>query len=180
MQTAQYCGLLRLLQLSKLVAAKMKAAIKQQQSSGVALETNRAEKLGMLIAMGVELSPATRLPDKEIINKLYGAIDTSQAFNKVTDAKILDPSSLPVWSASQSKSVYESVRRGNLAEAMRNYAHGDEAFPLYQNAFLDVRQTLMSLARNWDNGLSYAVLQDKNNDFAICMRVCMGFPMFSF
>lgn len=156
----------------KLVVAKMKFASKHQDA--IEIEASREDKLGFLSAMGVGLSPNTRLPEPSVDRKLRAALDASQTFTKVVEKTPFNPSSLPIWSSNHPKSVYESVRRSNPAEAMKNMqarAFGENAFPLYQNAFLDVRQTIMTLAKNFDEGHRIAILQDKDSEYAICVRV---------
>jgi hypothetical protein len=47
----------------------------------------------------------------------------------------------------------------------------DNPFPLYTNAFMDLRQTLMSIGNACDSGLAPVILQDKGESSGICMRV---------
>ena len=46
------------------------------------------------------------------------------------------------------------------------------------NAFMDLRQTLMSLAKYWDSDINIAIVQDvKHEKCAINIRVCI--PLFA-
>lgn len=62
-----------------------------------------------------------------------------------------------------------------MAEAMKNYnaqARGlPDPFALYSSAFLDARQTLRHLCRNLEDGMAVNILQDKDQNEAICIRV---------
>ncbi|EEB96698.1 hypothetical protein MPER_04124, partial [Moniliophthora perniciosa FA553] len=128
--------------------------------------------------MGIEIPPSTRLPESAVEHKLQKAIDATQYLKKVlpdASATPINPKSFPLWSkATNPKSIYESTRRGNIAEALQNTKArlaGTTAFPLYESAFIDVRQTIMSLAKNMDNGFDRAIMQDKDHNVAICIRV---------
>ncbi|KAL0072615.1 hypothetical protein AAF712_000378 [Marasmius tenuissimus] len=153
----------------------------------IAIEASREEKLRLLACMGVELSPTTRLPEEAVDKRLKSAIDASQYFSSVITEVPLNPASFPTWSKSDKKNkpLLDAVRRGNPAEAMAvARANGQNPHPLFQNAFLDVRQTLMTMGNNLDNGCTEMILQDKGQDYAICLRVLEvrkiteGVPMF--
>ncbi|KAG7091274.1 hypothetical protein E1B28_010323 [Marasmius oreades] len=165
------------------------ANLKKASTRGnvIAIEATREEKLGFLSSMGVELSPNTRLPEEAVDKRLRGAIDGAQYFYSVIDEVPVNPASFPMWSKTdpENKPLVLAVRRGNFAEVTAMLkARGENPFPLYQNAFMDVRQTLMTLGKHFDDGHPEAVLQDKGHDYAICMRVlevrkvALDVPMF--
>ncbi|KAK7058326.1 hypothetical protein VNI00_001957 [Paramarasmius palmivorus] len=160
--------------------------------NAIAVETSREEKLSLLTAMGIDISPSSRLPDKVLRQKLQSTIDAAQYIQRIIPkydepGTPINPASFPLWSKkSETKSIYESVRRGNIAEAYQNCSArmaGTTAFPLYENAYMDVRQTIMTLAKNMDDGHDAAILQDKDHNSAICIRVvevrkaAQGVPM---
>ncbi|KAF9262697.1 hypothetical protein L218DRAFT_929193 [Marasmius fiardii PR-910] len=154
------------------------------RGSTIVIGATREEKLSFLASMGVELSPATRLPEEAVDKKLRGVIDAAQYFSSVIDQIPVHPASFPMWHSNED-SLLKAVRRGNVAEAQAAFkAHGENPFPLYQNAFMDVRQTLMALGKHLDDGYSEVILQDKGEDYAICMRilevrkVTEGVPLF--
>lgn len=65
--------------------------------------------------------------------------------------------------------VHESMTRNNFLEA---YQHSQGmAVPLYENPIHDARQTVMTLAKAWDDGFKWVLIQDHAKDFAICVRV---------
>lgn len=58
------------------------------------------------------------------------------------------------------------------AEMLQSHMSGQTTVPLYQNTFVDARQTLIHIARNFERGISVNILQDKESTEAICIRVC--------
>ena len=140
----------------------------------VATEVSREEKLGLLGSMGVELSPTTRLPEEAVDKRLKSAIDAAQYFSSIIKEVPVNPASFPMWSKSDTKNkpLLDAVRRGNYAEAFAvAKANGSSPYPLFQNAFMDVRQTLMTMGNNLDNDCTQMILQDKEHEYAICLRV---------
>lgn len=159
----------------KLVAARIKFVAKNQDM--IEIDASREDKLGFLVSMGVGLSPSTKLPESAVNRRLRSALDAAQALVKVADHTPLNPSTLPIWSANQSKDVFDSIIRLSLAESMKSPAS------LFENrdgdAFMDLRNTLMWLARLFDGGRRTAILQDKDQDFAIFIRVSVLARSFS-
>lgn len=162
----------------KLVVARIKFVAKNQ--GDIEIEASRDEKLGLLSAMGVGFSPSTRLPEAAVDRKLRSALDAAQTFTNVVEQTPLDPSTLPIWSSNQPKKIFAAIQRSSYAESMKVLsakANGQTPFPLYQNAFMDLRQTLMTLANYCDTGRRTAILQDKNHEFAICVRVSISLSL---
>ncbi|KAI3622132.1 ankyrin repeat and mynd domain-containing protein 2-like [Moniliophthora roreri] len=160
----------------KLAVAKIKRI--DDSDNTIPITATREQKLGLLASMGIEVPPSTRLPESAVEHKLQKAIDATQYLKKVlpdASATPIDPKSFPLWSQTTNpKSIYESTRRGNIAEALQNTRAklaGTTAFPLYESAFMDVRQTIMALAKYMDNGVDRAIMQDKDKNAAICIRV---------
>jgi len=157
----------------QIVVTRMKGLAKSKNPGAV--ELCREDKIGMLVSMGVEMSPSTRLPDSVIDKRLHTAINISQSIFHIPEGPF-DPVKLGLstWKSASTDpgTVYEAIRRSDLNESWAAMERGqDTAFPLYQNAFMDVRQTLMTLANNWDNGKAFAVLQDKADEHIIFLRL---------
>ncbi|KAF7361421.1 MYND-type domain-containing protein [Mycena sanguinolenta] len=136
----------------------------------------REEILGLLRSMGIELPPKTKLSDAELDKRLSKALDSAQFLTRVVPAPPFDPTIYPPWFRTQSpKPVLEAIRRNNFAEAtlveMSQRRGIDNPFPLYTNAFMDLRQTLMTIGNACDRGMVPLVLQDKEQSSGICMRV---------
>ncbi|KAJ7688956.1 hypothetical protein B0H17DRAFT_1331915 [Mycena rosella] len=136
----------------------------------------REEILVLLSSMGVDLPRRTKLPDAELDKRLSKALDSAQYLTRVVPAPPLDPTSYASWSRDKSNTtVLEGIRRHNVGEATiihDNKMKGiDNPIPLYSNAFMDVRQTLMSIANACDCGMPPIVLQDPGESSGICMRV---------
>ncbi|KAJ7911612.1 hypothetical protein B0H13DRAFT_2009380 [Mycena leptocephala] len=135
----------------------------------------REEILGLLSSMGVDLPRKTKLPDLELDKRLSKALDSAQYLSRVLPTPPLDPTSYPSWFHDKSnKPVLEAIGRHNIAEATMIDASQmrgiDNPFPLYTNAFMDLRQTLMSIGNACDSGLAPVILQDKGESSGICMR----------
>ncbi|KAJ6524444.1 hypothetical protein DFH09DRAFT_1372184 [Mycena vulgaris] len=136
----------------------------------------RKDILSLLSSMGVDLPRKTKLPDAELDKRLSKALDSAQYLTRVIPTPLLDPTSYPSWFRDKSnKPVLEAIRRHNVGEAsmihdsqMKGIAN---PIPLYTNAFMDVRQTLMSIANACDSGMHPIVLQDPGESSGICMRV---------
>ncbi|KAJ3904158.1 hypothetical protein F5879DRAFT_881122 [Lentinula edodes] len=161
---------------AKLTIDNMKRQNKLKNSKAIAVDITRQEKMNFLHSMGIELLPSTRLPDDAIERKFRGAIDASQSFSKLIQKPPFNPSSFPLWSKKNaSKSLLDSVKRGNMMEAFANAqarSQGKEnAWDMYENVFVDIRQTIMSLASGFDKGVISAIAQDKDYSYAICIRV---------
>ncbi|KAJ7581241.1 hypothetical protein C8J56DRAFT_959461 [Mycena floridula] len=152
----------------KIIIAKMKKSL--QRPDIIDLDLDREAQLGLLASMGIALSRASPIPDLGLQKRLFSAIDYSQKFAKFfPSANFVDPSSLSIWT-NQSKPAVQAVMQATLAE-MTGLARGSNTFPPYQDAFLDVRQTIAGLAKLWDQKKSVVVLQDKSSEFAICVRI---------
>ncbi|EEB98619.1 hypothetical protein MPER_01841, partial [Moniliophthora perniciosa FA553] len=125
--------------------------------------------------MGVELSPKTRLPDEEIDKKLRSAIDSAQSFKQTIDELPINPSSFPLWSTDGNRpALTDAVKRASFVEQdafIRARSQGQQPFPLYVNAFMDFRQTLVNLGHYADRGAKYIAIQDKSQEYGICMRI---------
>jgi hypothetical protein len=131
----------------------------------------REEILHVLSAFGIDIPANSKLPDGSLQKRLRQAINASQAMSAINPNPPLALDQYPKWPRN-SKILYESIRRGNIDEAVS----GVKSTPLYANAFMDVRQTLMSLAVQYEKGIKYAILQDRQKEkCAINIRVCSIF-----
>ncbi|KAI0658124.1 hypothetical protein C8Q70DRAFT_1045837 [Cubamyces menziesii] len=133
----------------------------------------RSETLQALASMGIELPPHTRIPDEDLEKRLRLALDAAQEKNRFSDAlKTLDLPQWPLIKAdkiqSNSRPLLEAVRRGNWQEARQNQAAmalGASGAPaIFVDPFMDMRQTLMSLANALDNGFMWCLIQDPDLD----------------
>ena len=131
----------------------------------------RQETLTVLAATGIEFPPATKLPDDALRKRLQQALNGAQSASRVLKGALLDPASLSQWSNSR---AHESMGRNNLLEAYQ-LSQGMEV-PLYENPMLDARQTIMALAKAWDDGFKWALIQDQAQQAAICVRVRLLHP----
>lgn len=154
----------------------MKRQAQSKSTKVIAVDITREEKLQYLYSMGVDLPLTTRLPDDAIEKKFRSAIDASQSFATINAKPPFDPSVLPPWSKTTCKTtLLKTVSRGNFEEAFANIRARregkDSAWPLFENTFMDARQTIMGLADGIDNGVNTALIQDKDTKCAICIRV---------
>ncbi|KAJ7485144.1 hypothetical protein B0H11DRAFT_1152028 [Mycena galericulata] len=136
----------------------------------------REQILGLLSSMGVDLPRRTKLSDAELDKRLSRALDSTQYLTRVIPKPPLDPATYPSWFRDKSnKPVMEAIRRHNVGEAQMIHdsrMNGvDNPIPLYTNAFMDLRQTLMTIGNACDRGMPPIVLQDTGEASGICMRV---------
>lgn len=59
----------------------------------------------------------------------------------------------------------------STSEAVQQSMNPNRSIPLYEDAFMDARQTLLHLIRNFGMGKAALILQDKDSTEAICIRV---------
>ncbi|OBZ76929.1 hypothetical protein A0H81_03056 [Grifola frondosa] len=72
------------------------------------------------------------------------------------------PSLRPGEVSSTARPVLQAIMRGNLQEVMLNMqlrAQGGE-LNLFKDPFMDLRQTVMSIAKAWDDGQRWCIMQD--------------------
>ncbi|TRM62733.1 hypothetical protein BD626DRAFT_53655 [Schizophyllum amplum] len=137
---------------------------------------DREQIIGLLQSMGVEFPPGNKLADDALERRLTSALNFAQDLPSFSRILPFKPSEHPSWKEKHSKPVFEATRRGNLTEAFQNAlsvreGRGRMSLSLYENAFIDARQTVMHLAKNYDNGHKVCVLQDKEQQEAICIRI---------
>jgi len=143
------------------------------------IDVSRRGKIRLLASMGIELSTNTRLPDVTLDKRLQNAIDLSQCVSELVPESPFNLASmnLPDWD-SASTDLFKAIQRCSLFEGLKAKVQGLNAFPLYTNPFMDVRQTLMTMSKNWNDGRQHAILQDKDQSHAICIRVSAVFDPF--
>ncbi|KAJ2966965.1 hypothetical protein NUW54_g13652 [Trametes sanguinea] len=125
----------------------------------------RTETLEVLASMGVEIPVNTKIPGDDLEKRLRAALDAAQ--EKARFSTPLDLKALPAWPSvltndisASSRPLLEAVKRGNMREAAHNYARGSRDTELFVDPFMDLRQTIMSLANVLDSGLAWCTIQD--------------------
>ncbi|KAI0354489.1 hypothetical protein OH77DRAFT_505313 [Trametes cingulata] len=133
----------------------------------------RAEVLKTLACMGVELPANTRLPDDTLEKRLRAALDAAQEKGRFPDP--LDLQSLPAWPlltplggapppGGEGRPLLDAVKRGNMQEARETHlarlAGASPHRELYVDPFMDLRQTVMSMANVLDQGIDWCIVQD--------------------
>ncbi|KAI0672104.1 hypothetical protein C8Q78DRAFT_971565 [Trametes maxima] len=142
----------------------------------------RAEVLNVLASMGIDLPKDTKLSDDTLDKRLRSALDAAQEKEKL--AEILNHPDLPRWPLiksdeldSRARPVLDAIKRGNWSEARNNSLSsllgGPSTQPdLFTDPFIDLRQTVMSLANVLDNGMSWCIIQDPEKEqHAINIRI---------
>ena len=126
--------------------------------------------------MDVKLPPTTLLSEPVIDKRLRTALNASQYLEEVIKSTPVNTITYPLWKTGPTtKSRYEATRDGNASEARRFglgkiiYGHSEQ--DLYKNPFMDLWQTIMTLGNGVDKGVTRSIIQDKDFDHAICIRV---------
>jgi len=100
-------------------------------------------------------------------------LDSTQYLTRIVSSLPLDPTDYPAWK--KENLVIDAVRRNNLGEATAiresKIQGSGNPFPLYENAFMDLRQSMMGVGNSWDQDYDGIIFQDKEEQSAICMRV---------
>ncbi|KAJ7708151.1 hypothetical protein B0H17DRAFT_1124928 [Mycena rosella] len=102
---------------------------------------NRELTVELLRSMSVELPPKTKLPDAELDKRLSKTLDGCQ---------YLAP----------------AQHRG-----IELYLRHATTYPLYVDPFMYLRQSIMTIGKNWDEGLTTMTLADKEQTGCIFMRI---------
>ena len=127
---------------------------------------DRQETLRALACFGVVLPPHTKLSDDALDKRLRQALIATQPLSQVLSSP--DSKSTPLLNISPFSSwpqtgrpVHESSSRLSIQEATLA-AHGlnPGLAPLRHNPFHDLRQTIMHIAKAWDDGYRFCVVQD--------------------
>ncbi|CDO77860.1 hypothetical protein BN946_scf184668.g4 [Trametes cinnabarina] len=125
----------------------------------------RAETIKVLSSLGVEIPENTKIVDEELEKRLRTALDAAQEKDRFSIP--LDLKTLPKWPivkpdeiSTSSRPLLDAVNRGNVQEALHNLARGSRRTELYVNPFMDLRQTLLSLANMLDKGFTWCTIQD--------------------
>ncbi|RDX40254.1 hypothetical protein OH76DRAFT_1413095 [Lentinus brumalis] len=136
----------------------------------------RTETLQVLRSMRVEIPEDTKLSDENLEKRLCDALNAAQQKERLSSP--LDFDALAPWPVpregvadSNAKSVLAAVTRGNLAEAAMNHARNSRTPELYIDPFIDLRQTVMSIANLIDQGIKWCIVQDNQREqWAINLR----------
>ncbi|RDX41978.1 hypothetical protein OH76DRAFT_1467037 [Lentinus brumalis] len=145
----------------------------------------RSEILQTLSCMGINLPTSTKLSDDALEKRLREGLNASQ--NRENIPAPLNMSSTRPWpmlkpwdasasSSAQGRPVFNAVRRTSVqemaehAQALRAGQRYDPS-PLYTNAFMDIRQTMMSIGHALDRGQRWCIIQDtKCETYALNIR----------
>lgn len=130
-------------------------------------------RLGLLASMGIELSPVTKRPDKEINSMLGHAIRAAEALEG--DAQ-LDVTSLPRWWQAGWQSggrtgILNSFSTRRDDDLLRPTLPPSTSWAAYSNTFGNVMQGMRNIAEQYDEGHRNFVLQDGNEERAVFIRV---------
>lgn len=146
----------------------------KQQNGQKYTEDDRTQILQCLDSMGIRLPPRTKLPVEKLEKKLRSALDSAQRFSKLLSNHYFDPTTYRKWNSREKGPVLKSTSRENISEIMLNLHQGftgAEDTRLFNNVFFDIRQTTLSFARTFDNGLRVGMLQDESGKSTIVFRV---------
>lgn len=143
------------------------------------VERTRADILKLLSEMGVALPPHSKLPLSILESRLAtalsyaqcDAIPPSSSSQSSATTCTIDPATLEPWSSVSDVPLSEATRTWNLEEIAKARMSGQRVMPLYQNAFLDLRQTVGNIGHNWDQGSKLCVVEDGEGVYGFSMRV---------
>ena len=140
----------------------------------------RQESLQILSAMGVELPPETKLPDEALLTRLDQAFKSSQELPDILpspSSTTLRISSLADWPSDRLGHVERAMYRANMEETSQVAAliqagidtptFGDVG----DDIFFELRQSVLSLGKSWDQRIPCVVVQDPDhNEAAVTIR----------
>ena len=80
-------------------------------------EIPRKDLLILLASMSVAIPKTTKIPDKELNERLTSAFDPSQQFSAIIASTTpVDLTSCPLWPSD--KKLFQATQRGNVSEAL--------------------------------------------------------------
>ncbi|VDB84566.1 unnamed protein product [Peniophora sp. CBMAI 1063] len=142
------------------------------------MSTSRMDELrGLLAAMGAPISEDSRFSGETLERKLRLAIGYAQNMPSFACRMPINPIQLPVWNTRNGMPAHKAfahVSLGEAAEIERAEMGGGDAstaFPMSQNAFMDLRQTLMSLTKMYEEGRRGTLIQDEKQQSSIAVQM---------
>ncbi|KIY73335.1 hypothetical protein CYLTODRAFT_485498 [Cylindrobasidium torrendii FP15055 ss-10] len=146
----------------------------QKQKKQVRKVHDRKQVLGLLHSMGATFAATTKLKDDFLEKRLTMAVQSAQCLPSQ-----INPIELPKWPSL--KKAVECVSRQSMAEALNlsnpKTSPGAEAYPLFHDTLMDVRQTIFALVRQFGEGYASCIIQDSESTQAICVRVIEIFKL---
>lgn len=140
----------------------------------MAIYGDRIELLHALQSMGIEFTSKTNLSTGDLDKKLRKALYLSQRMElKLKGSRLLDVSSLPNWN---SVSSVCDVLEAQSTEVEIGTSHSLTSWDmrlrrLDNRVFMDLENTIMFLARAFDNKVSANMLKGERGGYAIIIRV---------
>jgi len=137
---------------------------------------NRELSIELLRSMSVELPPKTKLSDIELDKRLSKTLDGCQYLTRVIPTLPLTPASYEQWHLDKSNQpIFHAIRRQTMGE--QSFIHdrlkegNHDPSPLYSDPFMDLRQTLMTVGKNWDEERTRMMIADEEQTSCIFIRV---------
>lgn len=140
----------------------------------MAIYGDRIELLYALQSMGIEFTSKTNLSTGDLDKKLRKALYLSQRMKlKLKGSRLLDVSSLPNWnSVSSVCDVLEAQSTEVEIRTSHSLTSWDMRLRRLDNrVFMDLENTIMFLARAFDNKVSANMLKGERGGYAIIIRV---------
>lgn len=140
----------------------------------MAIYGDRIELLHALQSMGIEFTSKTNLSTGDLDKKLRKALYLSQRMKlKLKGSRLLDVSSLPNWnSVSSVCDVLEAQSTEKEIRTSHSLTSWDMRMRRLDNrVFMDLENTIMFLARAFDNKVSANMLKGERGGYAIIIRV---------
>lgn len=124
---------------------------------------------------------ASVLPVSELETKLQESLDQCQVINNISqflnDDGFVDLQSLPEYQLNPGSKMLDEVRRHSVAEArdsQRRALLGEDPHARGETQpFYDLRQTLMSIGHQWDQGIMHIIISDELQSSVIILRVSL-------
>ncbi|VDB84564.1 unnamed protein product [Peniophora sp. CBMAI 1063] len=141
----------------------MKAADSKEEKGKI---NDRDQLLRLLESLNVALPRTTKLSTTALEKKLTSALDLVQNISLFSDKFPVDPSSLPSWKPEHTGSAYAEMGSMSIKEGILN-----KSGELAPTAFGNLRRTVMSITKLFEDGNDCVTLQDKDQQEVICLRI---------
>ncbi len=128
----------------------------------------RQELLQALSVMDISILPKAKFPNGVLEKHLGQALNVSQMISKIVIRLPFNINALSEWPSSSS--YFKAVMQGDFQEAGIFSSN-----TLYLNTFIDLRQTVLTVAHGWDKRFKLFIMQKDTKKCAINIRVCTNF-----
>ncbi|KZS94838.1 hypothetical protein SISNIDRAFT_484370 [Sistotremastrum niveocremeum HHB9708] len=133
----------------------------------------REDMINVLAALGIDIPRDSKMSGKRLKQRIAKALNRAQLLSKRLPSPPLNLHELPPWTGPPLEDAFSTTNMAELAKGMQVLATGTPVpgHPNEENVFNGLRATILAIASLKDKGLNALVIQDKDQQAAMCIRV---------